>query len=259
VFFTALSLAVFGIVNAQAKLAKNIESRIICNQLAKAAVLYYGYELDRKTDSYITTFNLKQEKKMELGLGSFIYILSDEEAKLDLNRATSQQIAALPGMNLELADNIYGYPDKPFRAIEQVMEVEGMDEEIFEKIKDYVTVFAPGRININTAPKEVLKTFLQDDALVSSIEDYRNGDDGLEGTQDDKPFKDPVQIVKDLNEFTGLSASQVSLLNQFIIQGFLVTNSRVLTLNIDAQIIGKSAMKYAVIMDNNAIRQWREW
>ncbi|MCX5712246.1 MAG: hypothetical protein NTY47_04130, partial [Candidatus Omnitrophica bacterium] len=99
VFFSILSVAVFGIINSQAKLVKNIESRIIGCQLANAAIYYVRDELKQKAVPYISLSALKQERKKELGLGEFDCDLTDELGKLDLNSSTAQQLTSLPGID----------------------------------------------------------------------------------------------------------------------------------------------------------------
>jgi general secretion pathway protein K len=44
----------------------------------------------------------------------------------------------------------------PFRAVGEMLDVLGMDPEVFERVRPYVTVIGTGRINLNTAPRPVL-------------------------------------------------------------------------------------------------------
>jgi len=259
VFFSILSVAVFGIINSQAKLVSNIESRIICCQLARAAVYYAQDQIKKKTESYASLYDLGQERKIDLGLGSFSFNITDEESKLDLNFFSAVQIALLPGLNTELAEEIINSPLRPFKATEELLAVDGITEDIFTEIKGFITVYSGGKININTAPKEVLKAFGLDDIVAESIIDYRKASDDLEGTGDDRVFENPGQIIEKLNDFRGLSIPQVAQLTQLISQGIMITDSKVCTLNINTQIIGKQQMKYAIVIDEKSIKQWREW
>lgn len=74
-----------------------------------------------------------------------------------------------------------------FSTIEELLLVKGMTQELFGKIKDDVTIYGDGRININTASKKVLlavgvSEFMIDDFIIN----YRNGNDEEEGTGDDQ-------------------------------------------------------------------------
>ena len=96
----------------------------------------------------------------------------------------------------------YGCKDAPFENIEELLLVKDVTEDIFEKIKDHVTVFPQSetdlRVNINTAPELVLKALfrfvaeganaeLSDaDNLAQKIVLYRRGDDGRACTADDR-------------------------------------------------------------------------
>ncbi len=89
-----------------------------------------------------------------------------------------------------------------FESVDELRLVKGMTEDIFKKIKDYVTVYPPAgrfQVNMDTASRPVLtalarsltgsqtNTELEDaDGVVEKICDYRKGDDGQLGTADDK-------------------------------------------------------------------------
>jgi competence protein ComEA len=63
---------------------------------------------------------------------------------VNLNSATAAQIASLPGIGPKTADLIVQYRGKngPFKKIEEVMNVRGVGEKSFLKIKDRLTVAA---------------------------------------------------------------------------------------------------------------------
>ena len=61
---------------------------------------------------------------------------------VNLNSATAVQIASLPGIGLKTAELVVQYRTKngPFKKIEEVMNVRGIGEKSFLKIKDRLTV-----------------------------------------------------------------------------------------------------------------------
>ena len=64
---------------------------------------------------------------------------------VNLNSATAAQIASLPGIGLKTAELVVQYRTKngPFKKIEEVMNVRGIGEKSFLKIKDRLTVAVP--------------------------------------------------------------------------------------------------------------------
>jgi competence protein ComEA len=64
---------------------------------------------------------------------------------VNLNSATSAQIADLPGIGVKTAELVIQYRTKngPFKKIEEIMNVRGIGEKSFLRIKDRLTVAAP--------------------------------------------------------------------------------------------------------------------
>ncbi len=75
-----------------------------------------------------------------------IYIPTEGEEqptqKIDINRAEPWLLQALPGIGETRAQAIVDYRsgNGPFKRIEDLLQVEGIGEGTFEKIKDYITV-----------------------------------------------------------------------------------------------------------------------
>ena len=61
---------------------------------------------------------------------------------INLNSATAAQIAVLPGIGPKTADLVVQYRQKngPFKKIEEIMNVKGIGEKSFLRIKDCLTV-----------------------------------------------------------------------------------------------------------------------
>ena len=64
---------------------------------------------------------------------------------VNLNSATAAQIASLPGIGLKTAELVIQYRQKngPFKKIEEIMNVRGVGEKSFLRIKDRLSVSAP--------------------------------------------------------------------------------------------------------------------
>ncbi len=68
-----------------------------------------------------------------------------QTAVINLNTATAAQIATLPGIGPKTADLILQYRQKngSFKKIEEIMNVRGIGEKSFLKLKSRITVTAP--------------------------------------------------------------------------------------------------------------------
>ncbi len=89
------------------------------------------------------------------------------------------------------------------------------------KLKNILTIYGNGQVNMNTATKETMEALFvmqsdqkemdssERDELIRMIIEYRNGDDGLPGTQDDNLFKDTnIETAIGTHE-----SSKISMLN----------------------------------------------
>ncbi|MGA2240694.1 MAG: helix-hairpin-helix domain-containing protein [Verrucomicrobiota bacterium] len=71
----------------------------------------------------------------------------------------------------------------------------GQPHDYLFGLTNVFTPFSNGKININTADKNVLQTIPGVDAAVAdAIIKQRAGPDGVDGTEDDMPFSDPGQL-----------------------------------------------------------------
>lgn len=65
----------------------------------------------------------------------------ETETKININEATIDELMTIPGIGESKAQSIIEYRNiKPFENIENIKEVSGIGEVVFEKIKDHITV-----------------------------------------------------------------------------------------------------------------------
>ena len=66
-------------------------------------------------------------------------------ATVNINTATAEQLASLPGIGPKTAERIVEYRQKhgSFKKIEELMNVKGIGEKSFLKLKPRITVGAP--------------------------------------------------------------------------------------------------------------------
>ena len=64
---------------------------------------------------------------------------------VNLNTATSAELQALPGIGVARANRILEYRQKngPFKRIEEIMNVQGIGEKVFLRLKPQLTVGTP--------------------------------------------------------------------------------------------------------------------
>lgn len=194
-----------------------------------ATGIVYGREESIFKDYQLkeAAFSLINEAQYEGSQAQYNYGLSDEDSKLNINTATVAQLETflleldIPDAR-EIAHSILDWIDAddttsfdgaeedyynslatpyhcknaPIAVIEELLLIKGMDEEKFEKIKPFVTVYTDGKININTVDEVVLRSLLISRGtldttarkLAKEIIDYRLGADGRIGTLDDGVF-----------------------------------------------------------------------
>ncbi|MBS5064105.1 MAG: helix-hairpin-helix domain-containing protein [Hungatella hathewayi] len=78
------------------------------------------------------------------GSGSYGAVVSGQgqSAKVNLNTASKEQLMTLRGIGESRAEDIIRYREEhgAFGAIEEIMEISGIKDAAFQKIKDDITV-----------------------------------------------------------------------------------------------------------------------
>ncbi|HUD72008.1 MAG TPA: helix-hairpin-helix domain-containing protein [Dongiaceae bacterium] len=64
------------------------------------------------------------------------------EVKININTASAEELTALPGIGPSYAQRIVEHREKngPFKKVEDLLNVRGIGEKTFEKIRDRLTV-----------------------------------------------------------------------------------------------------------------------
>jgi len=140
----------------------------------------------------------------------------DEESKININLAPRVVLKRLPrlsdGLAIEIID---ARKEKSFRVVEELLSVDGIDEDLFygkeddPGLIDFITVWGRGKVNVNTASEEVLEALIGEESIVERIIDFRNGLDNKPDTEDDEIFISRKNIIGKLE---GVSARESLLL-----------------------------------------------
>lgn len=241
IFFSILSVGVYRTVSAQISLSTAVENRAIGPYLANGAYFDAKKELKNDTDTYDTLNKLRKAREKELGSGKYSYMFMDEESRININSASLNVIKQLPGLNQPLAQAIIA--SRPFKYKEALLLVDGITKEIFDQVRDYITVYSDGSINVNTASVEVLNaTGLNG----SAINNFRMGRDNKECTADDNAFV-TIDAFRKMFDTTGITV-------------VLTVKSKSFSIRTETKVVNKNAATYIIAMnENGAIRQWLEY
>ncbi len=164
----------------------------------------------------------------------------------------------------------YGCKNMPFESLEEVLLVKKMTPEIFEKIKNFITIYPKEsgiiKININTAPTVVIEAlgynivdyipnFSREDvaSMTEKIIRYRQGSDEVPMTEDDQPVD--LTRQEDLNLTT---PEQTMFLN---VRGRLTAQSRYFRIEargVDETSAVASTMETVVDARDLSILYWKK-
>jgi len=74
-------------------------------------------------------------------LASFCQPVVAGKGKININTASKKELTTLKGIGDKIADRIIEYREKhPFKKIEDLMDVKGIGQKVFDKNKDLITV-----------------------------------------------------------------------------------------------------------------------
>lgn len=217
-----LTLSATSVVLQKLKMANAIESASTTFYLAESVPSLLEVFLAADASGGVTLYVLR-DRQMRFGNKDVLLSFTDEEGLINVGRVPKDILRRLPGLfgDEELLDKIVA---SHLQVKEGLLLLDGMTQEKYDGLKDIVTTFGRGAVNINTAHSETLEVLGMDEALITAIQQYRAGDDGEEATEDDNVFQSADQIIPIL-EGIGLGASQKAVLVQLISASRLSTTS----------------------------------
>lgn len=198
IILSLLSIAISFRTSGDIKLARYESESIKAMCLAKAGVIKAVAGLNKDMNNYDSlNEDWNFEKGFRFGGAIVLYNALDEEARLNLNSADLKKENLLRlGLDDIISQRILDYrvkkAEKGFEFIEELFLIDGMTQDIYSTIEPYVTIYKGNRltVNINTAKERVLYAVLEDEVIANKILEYRSGNDGKEGTEDDAIFRD---------------------------------------------------------------------
>ncbi len=276
-----LAMALTGLVFQEIRFVKAYQRMVVSMPSVMAATKTVFYlRQDDLTPTYDTMQELTKVNEVSLCASNFYkyYFVDknnsadkdeiiDEGALINLNTASTDTLKRLPGMDEDLAENLVNSGLRPFNSINEVLLVEDMTKEKFLLFKDLVTVYGTGKININTANKEVFLALGLDEELIDVILRFRK-EHKIERTEeeirknpekeDEYGFSATAKILDDLRGFASLSLRQEQ---DFIaLLSVLDVKSEYLRFNVIPVSGGIEGLHYSIIIypPSKKILSWKE-
>lgn len=127
---TTKSVEIKGEVNAPGVYTLKLDATL--NDLIEAAG---GFTNQANTDS-LSLLKIPEDEEV-----IFVSKIAQGKDKISLNTATMEELDSLPGIGPAIAQRIIDYRNTiPFVELEQIKEVKGIGDKMYEKIKDLITL-----------------------------------------------------------------------------------------------------------------------
>ena len=212
-------------------LRNDLQASYLAKSGVNIAISYLKYDLQNTETDNLTEDWAKSYPPLPIGEGYVKEVLvEDENAKINLNKAVMEDGKIDPKIYDALSilfqrtevdmgilnslidwidpddepqpegaeDYYYGSLDPPYECknglldtLSELLMIKGVTDEVYGKISGYLTIYSNGRININTASKEVLVCL--DDEIDETIAE------GIIQYREEKPF-DTKEELKEVVE-----------------------------------------------------------
>jgi comEA protein len=125
--------------------AKAIIFLIVILLIGSGVTLYKKYHPDFAPELLLKENRNTEKKVLEPAKSSNVpenISLKITDKKINLNRATLQELDSLPGIGEELGKRILAYRESKgnFSSIEELKKIKGIGQKTFEKLKNLVTI-----------------------------------------------------------------------------------------------------------------------
>ncbi|NQT06345.1 MAG: general secretion pathway protein GspK [Candidatus Omnitrophica bacterium] len=258
---------------------------------SKRGILLYGLEDESGRININSDKGVKVFKNLLLNFGFDLKEAEDIAGSIkdwrdedNVAQSVGEEASGAEDAYYQSLEEPYSTRGEEFKALEEILLVKGVTDKLFyggdrdgdgvigkgeHGLINLLTVYGAGKININTAPREVLDGAfgIGYSDLASKVVDYRNGMDGDFGTSDDRWFtmgdiivergtKGLVE-VKDLNDESwygnifGITNIEYTRIRDLITkEGLLSTSSGVYRANVTATVDKVRKVVTAVISFN---------
>ena len=207
----------------------------------------------------LTLYDLR-DRAIPLGDISAQVHFYDEQSKINIRTASQDTLMRMGALasNSTLINTILAARARLI-VKEELLLMEGMTKEIYDVLKENLTVFGAGSVNINTAAPEIFQALGMDEGLIEKIQQFKFGVDGQEKTEDDGVFANPGEILTKLEPFN-LTSEQKTLLGQLIAGNQLGTTTGYVRLDITMTKAKRLMRSFKVVLElsTGKIASWQE-
>ncbi len=161
---------------------------------------------------------------------SCVFRIQDCDGRISINHASEEMLSEVEGLSFQVVRRVMARRETrstneeviPYFTMDELRGADGIGEDDWygrrggEGLRDVLTVWGTGMLNINTARQAALACVPGlDKGVATTIVEYRAGDDGKIGTPDDHSFK----TLEEVAERTGLSPEKIGDLNTYCTVG----------------------------------------
>lgn len=112
------------------------------SRLYEAIEIAGGFREDADKSTVNQAEVLEDEERIYVPvIGEAVQEDANQDGKININKASKEELMTLPGVGASRAESIIQYREEhgAFRRIEDIMQISGIKEGLFEKIKDRIT------------------------------------------------------------------------------------------------------------------------
>ena len=195
--------------------------------------------------------HLEGENAERLAYAVVDYRDSDDELGNDAAHGSEAGAYRMAGLS-------NGPKNRDYEYLPEFVSVLGMSKELYLSMKDYITIYGNGSVNINTASREALLSLDLPEALANKIIAVRQG--GAPGAGRGFYFSAPEKIRGDLLSFYPLTDQDAGSLEHAIRFGHLTTVSQYFRITAEVSLehpktTGRTECVYGI---REGIKRWAE-
>ena len=113
------------------------------SRVYEAIAMAGGFREDADARNVNQAEVLEDEERIYVPIvGEDVRVDDEKDARININKASKEELMTLPGVGESRAESIIKYREQQgaFQSIEEIMQVSGIKEGLFEKIKDFITI-----------------------------------------------------------------------------------------------------------------------
>ena len=117
------------------------------SRVYEAIAMAGGFREDADARNVNQAEVLEDEERIYVPVvGEEVPVEDKKDARININKASKEELMTLPGVGESRAESIIKYREQQgaFQSIEEIMQVSGIKEGLFEKIKDFITIYFKG-------------------------------------------------------------------------------------------------------------------